>query len=86
MVFQLISTTMRTLHNPRYAGNLPYGRRLYRRTDSKSLAYANVSPMTGSHVSRMPSRLHQLGRFQANLKLLEANGVSYGNSTRLTAP
>ena len=33
-----------------------------------------------------PSRLHQLGAFQANLKLLEANGVSYETGARLTAP
>src|ERR1700729_2197249 len=34
VVFQplTISTTMRTLHNPRYAGAYAYGRRLYRRT------------------------------------------------------
>ncbi len=38
-------------------------------------SYANVSPMTGSHVSRMPIPATSAGeRFQANLKLLEANG------------
>ena len=80
VVFQplTISTTMRTLHNPRYAGAYAYGRRLYRRTvdGKKQLRKREPNDWLACIPDAHPGYI-SWERFQANLKLLEANGVNY---------
>jgi DNA invertase Pin-like site-specific DNA recombinase len=80
VVFQplTISTTIRTLHNPRYAGAYAYGRRLYRRTvdGKKQLRKREPNDWLACIPDAHPGYI-SWERFQANLKLLEANGVSY---------
>lgn len=69
---------MRTLHNPRYAGAYAYGRRLYRRTvdGKKQLRKREPNDWLACIPDAHPGYI-SWERFQANLKLLEANGVSY---------
>ena len=73
-----ISTTMRTLHNPRYAGAYAYGRRLYRRTvdGKKQLRKREPNDWLACIPDAHPGYI-SWERFKANLKLLEANGISY---------
>ena len=67
-----------TLHNPRYAGAYAYGRRLYRRTvdGKKQLRKREPNDWLACIPDAHPGYI-SWERFQANLKLLEANGVSY---------
>ena len=80
VVFQplTISTTMRTLHNPRYAGVYAYGRRLYRRTvdGKKQLRKREPDEWLACIPDAHPGYIGW-ERFQHNLKLLEANGRTY---------
>ena len=73
-----ISTTMRMLHNPRYAGAYAYGRRLYRRTvdGKKQLRKREPNDWLACIPDAHPGYINW-ERFQANLKVLEANGVGY---------
>lgn len=73
-----ISTALRTLNNPRYAGAYVYGRRHYRRT----AAGKHVPRKRDSHdwLACIPNA--HLGyitweQFEQNLKILQANGRAY---------
>jgi DNA invertase Pin-like site-specific DNA recombinase len=80
VVFQslTISTALRTLNNPRYAGAYVYGRRHYRRAaDGKKLLRKRdhgdwLSCILDAHPGYISWE-----RFQQNLKILEANGRGY---------
>tara|TARA_A100001391_G_scaffold163819_2_gene123470 strand:- start:5501 stop:7618 length:2118 start_codon:yes stop_codon:yes gene_type:complete len=88
VVFQplTISTTMRTLHNPRYAGAYAYGRRLYRRTvdGKKQLRKREPDEWLACIPDAHPGYI-SWEKFQHNLKLLEANGRSY-DTARASPP
>lgn len=80
VVFQplTISTTLRMLHNPRYAGAYAYGRRLYRRTVDGKRQLRNREP--NDWLACIPNAhpgYISWEQFQTNLKLLEANSGSY---------
>lgn len=80
VIFQplTISTTMRMLHNPRYAGAYAYGRRLYRRTiDGKKLLRKREPNDWLACIPNAHSGYITWENFQANLKVLEANGAGY---------
>lgn len=80
VIFQplTISTTMRMLHNPRYAGAYAYGRRLYRRTiDGKKLLRKRDPNDWLACIPNAHSGYITWENFQANLKVLEANGAGY---------
>ena len=88
VVFQplTISTTMRTLHNPRYAGAYAYGRRIYRRTVDGKRQLRNREP--NDWLACIPDAHHgyiSWEQFQTNLKRLEANGGSY-DAARASPP
>ena len=80
VVFQplTISTTLRTLNNPRYAGAYAYGRRVYQRTtDGKKHLRARE---TGDWLACLPdAHPGHIGReqFQQNLALLKSNGRGF---------
>jgi DNA invertase Pin-like site-specific DNA recombinase len=73
-----ISTAMRTLHNPRYAGAYAYGRRIYRRTvdGKKQLRNREPNEWLACIPNAHPGYI-SWEQFQHNLKVLEANGRSY---------
>ncbi len=74
-----VSTAIRTLHNPRYAGAYAYGRRRYRRTvDGKKTVkrQRESSEWTACIPDAHPGYI-SWDRFQENLKLLESNGRGY---------
>jgi len=72
------SAAMRTLKNPRYAGAYAYGTRQYRRTVSGKATLRRRDPrewtacIPGAHPGYIT-----WDQYQANLKLLEANGKGY---------
>ena len=81
-----ISTAIRTLNNPRYAGAYVYGRRHYRRAaDGKKLLRKRER---GDWLSCIPDAhpgYISWEQFQQNLKLLEANGRGY-DAARASPP
>ncbi len=74
-----ISTTIRTLNNPRYAGVYVYGRRHYRRAANgkKLLRKRERNDWLACIPNAHPGYI-TWEQFQDNLKVLEANGRSYG--------
>lgn len=80
VVFQplTISTTLRMLHNPRYAGAYAYGRRIYRRTvdGKRQLRNRELDDWLACIPDAHPGYI-SWEQFQTNLKLLEANSGSY---------
>lgn len=87
-VFQplTISTAIRTLNNPRYAGAYVYGRRHYRRAaDGKRLLRKReqgdwLSCIPGAHPGYISWE-----QFQQNLKILQANGRGF-DAARASPP
>ena len=81
-----ISTALRTLNNPRYAGAYVYGRRHYRRAaDGKKLLRKRehgdwLSCIPGAHPGYIAWE-----QFQQNLKVLEANGRGF-DAARASSP
>lgn len=77
VVFQPLtaSTSMRMLHNPRYAGVYAYGQRLYRRTvdGKKQLRKCDPKEWLACIPDAHPGYINW-EQFQHNLKVLEANG------------
>jgi DNA invertase Pin-like site-specific DNA recombinase len=72
------STTMRMLHNPRYAGAYAYGRRRYRRTvTGKKVQREHACENWLACIPDAHAGYISWDRFQENLKMLEANGRSY---------
>ena len=73
-----VSTAVRTLHNPRYAGAYAYGRRRYQRgAEGMKLQRArDLSEWLACIPNAHPGYI-TWDRFQENLKLLESNGRSY---------
>jgi DNA invertase Pin-like site-specific DNA recombinase len=79
-VFQplTISTTIRTLNNPRYAGAYVYGRRQYRRAiDGKKLLRARECSDWLACIPNAHPGYITWEQFQQNLKTLKANGRGY---------
>jgi DNA invertase Pin-like site-specific DNA recombinase len=80
VIFQplTLSTAIRTLNNPRYAGAYVYGRRQYRRgVDGKKLVQSRER---GDWLACIPNAhpgYISWDQFQHNLKTLEANGKGY---------
>ncbi len=80
VIFQplTLSTAIRTLNNPRYAGAYVYGRRQYRRAvDGKKLVRSRER---GDWLACIPNAhpgYISWDQFQHNLKTLEANGKGY---------
>lgn len=72
------SAAMRTLHNPRYAGAYTYGRRVYRRTveGKQSLRAREDSEWLACIPNAHPGYI-TWEQYQANLRVLEANGRGY---------
>jgi DNA invertase Pin-like site-specific DNA recombinase len=72
------STAMRTLHNPRYAGAYTYGRRRYRRTADgiKSHQTRDRREWLACIPDAHPGYI-SWDQYQANLRILEANGQGY---------
>lgn len=81
-----ISTALRTLNNPRYAGAYVYGRRHYRRAaDGKKLLRKRAH---GDWLSCIPDAhpgYIAWEQFQQNLKVLEANGRGF-DAARASSP
>ena len=74
-----VSTAIRTLHNPRYAGAYAYGRRRYSRTvdgKKKVKRQRESCEWTACIPDAHPGYI-RWDRFQENLKLLESNGRGY---------
>jgi DNA invertase Pin-like site-specific DNA recombinase len=73
-----VSTAMRMLHNPRYAGAYAYGRRRYRRTPTgqKVVANRDVDDWIACIPNAHPGYI-SWERYQENLRVLEANGGGY---------
>ena len=73
-----VSTALRTLHNPRYAGAYVYGRRIYRRTvdGKKQLRKREPNEWLACIPNAHPAYI-SWEQFQNNLKVLEANGQGY---------
>jgi DNA invertase Pin-like site-specific DNA recombinase len=80
LVFQPlnISTAIRTLHNPRYAGVYAFGQRLYRRTIDGKKQIRNRDPKEW-HACIPDAHPGYISweQFQHNLKVLETNGSTY---------
>ena len=79
-VFQplTISTALRTLNNPRYAGTYFYGRRHYRRTaDGKKLLRKRECNDWLACIPNAHPGYITWEQFQQNLKTLETNGRGY---------
>lgn len=79
-VFQplTISTTIRTLNNPRYAGAYVYGRRQYRRAiDGKKLLRARECSDWLACIPNAHPGYITWEQFQQNLKTLKTNGRGY---------
>ncbi len=73
-----ISTAMRTLNNPRYAGAYVYGRRQYRRAvDGKKLLRNRESNDWLACIPDAHPGYITWEQFQQNLKTLEVNGRGY---------
>jgi DNA invertase Pin-like site-specific DNA recombinase len=72
------SVATRTLHNPRYAGAYTYGRRRYRRTleGKQSLQVRDASEWLACIPNAHPGYI-TWEQYQANLRVLEANGRGY---------
>lgn len=73
-----ISTAMRTLHNPRYAGAYAYGRRIYRRTveGKKQLRNREPADWLACIPDAHPGYI-SWEQYQTNLKLLAANSGTF---------
>lgn len=73
-----VSTAIRTLHNPRYAGVYAYGQRHYRRTadGKKGQRKRERNDWIACIPNAHPGYI-TWDEFQDNLKLLEANGRGY---------
>src|SRR5208283_2142847 len=73
-----ISTAIRTLNNPRYAGAYVYGRRQYRRAvDGKKLVRSRERDDWLACIPNAHPGFISWDQFQHNLKMLEANGRGY---------
>ena len=73
-----VSTAIRTLHNPRYAGVYAYGQRRYRRTaDGKKEQRKRERNDWIACIPNAHAGYITWDEFQDNLKLLEANGRGY---------
>ena len=81
-----ISTALRTLNNPRYAGTYVYGRRQYRRTvdGKKLLRKRERNDWLACIPSAHPGYI-TWEKFQQNLETLEANGRGY-DAARASPP
>ncbi|MDH5658960.1 MAG: recombinase family protein [Nitrosopumilus sp.] len=73
-----LSSAMRTLHNPRYAGTYAYGRRRYRRTadGKKNVRRRDCGEWLACIPNAHPGYI-TWEQYQANLKILEHNGRGY---------
>ena len=73
-----VSTAMRTLNNPRYAGVYAYGRRRYRRTaeGQKIECRRQSSDWTACLPNAHPGYV-TWDQYQENLRILESNGRGY---------
>jgi DNA invertase Pin-like site-specific DNA recombinase len=81
-----ISTALRTLNNPRYAGAYVYGRRHYRRApDGKKLLRKREHGDWLCCIPEAHPGYITWEQFQQNLKVLEANGHGF-DSARASAP
>lgn len=74
-----VSTAIRTLHNPRYAGAYAYGRRRYSRTvdGKKKVKRQRESNEWTACIPEAHPGYISWDRFHENLKLLESNGRGY---------
>lgn len=81
-----VSTTIRMLHNPRYAGAYAYGQRIYRRTieGKRQLRKRKPNEWLACIPDAHPGYI-SWEQFQHNLKVLEANGRSY-DTARASPP
>jgi DNA invertase Pin-like site-specific DNA recombinase len=81
-----VSTAMRTLHNPRYAGAYAYGRRMYRRTlEGKATHRMRAESDWLACIPNAHPGYIGWDRHKENLRLLQSNGHGF-ESARASPP